>query len=223
MTDVRELMQDAFVDEPTSMVDAFAALETGRARNRTRRDRWFVGAVAVALVAGIGAVVAVPRFGSNAAPDRAASGSQQGTRAPGVPAPDSEGVIAYARGFTSAPADQATPTAVTRTEAARIADEQVARAPATFPPGYSLELRVVTEGNFDEPGVPRLTWVVTYPGSAPMAWGGPAHMSVDARAARMAARCSAVIMVDAESRAMADAMLGHVPGMMQFCEAGTSR
>ena len=146
--------------------------------------------------------------GCGATQYQAASNSALAVEAPGVPAPDADGVITFARGVTSAPADQMATTKVSRDDAAKIADERVDRDPATYPPGYSLELRTFTSGNFDEPGVPRLTWIATFPGSAPIL-SGPAGLSEEDRADMLTAKCSAVLTIDAET--------GEVGNALQFC------
>jgi hypothetical protein len=137
--------------------------------------------------------------GCGATQHQAASNSAPAVEAPGVPAPDADGVITYARGVTSASADQNATTKISRDDAAQLADERAASDPAMYPPGYSLELRTFTSGNFDEPGVPRLTWIATFPGSAHVPLSGPAGLSAADRADMMTAQCSAVLTIDAET------------------------
>lgn len=98
MTDVREVLGSALVDEPPTTVDPYAALAAGR-RRRTRRHRWLAAGVTAAVVLGAVAAVGVPRLGAtDPAPGVGPAGASSGE-----PADPSESFLGWVR--TSATAE----------------------------------------------------------------------------------------------------------------------
>jgi hypothetical protein len=76
MTDVRELLGTALQDEPATTIDPHAAMATGQARRRTRRQRWSTGGASAVVVLGAGLLVGANQLRPDAAAPPAAAVGQ---------------------------------------------------------------------------------------------------------------------------------------------------
>ncbi len=114
----------------------------------------------------------------------------------GLPAANSQGVIEYAKGFTSAPAGDAAVPEFSNSAVQAVAQKRVDQDPARFPADYTISLREVTKGNTDEPGIPKDTWVITFPRSQPIVLG-PSTLTAKDLADMRTAYCEELVMLDA--------------------------